>query len=181
MWMRFSQTALAFFKPASQQGSRSASKRCDSSSFSAPSARGSKPQLSKRGAWVPCRDKYGGAAAHNRCRAQASAVERAAARDRGADEGFHQRCRGLAPSGPVPVQEQRRFAAVNSADPNRAVWERQRLEYYVKKIRGKMLEEQRRPKQRRPAEGSPLDTNVTGGLRRGHKRGQRPEHGDFRH
>ena len=32
------------------------------------------------------------------------------------------------------------------------------------KIRGKMLEEQRRPKQRRPAEGSPSDTNVTEGL-----------------
>jgi hypothetical protein len=37
-------------------------------------------------------------------------------------------------------------AALNSADPNGAVWERQRLEYYVKKIRGKMLEEQRRLK-----------------------------------
>ena len=37
-------------------------------------------------------------------------------------------------------------AALNSSEPNGAVWERQRLEYYVKKIRGKMLEEQRRPK-----------------------------------
>jgi hypothetical protein len=55
-------------------------------------------------------------------------------------------------------------AALNSADPNGAVWERQRLEYYVKKIRGKMLEEQRRPKQRRPAEGSPSDTDVTEGF-----------------
>jgi hypothetical protein len=55
-------------------------------------------------------------------------------------------------------------AALSSSDPNGAVWERQRLEYYVKKIRGKMLEEQRRPKQRRPAEGSPLDTNVTEGF-----------------
>jgi len=55
-------------------------------------------------------------------------------------------------------------AALNSADPNGAVWERQRLEYYVKKIRGKMLEEQRQPKQRRPAEGSPSDTDVTEGF-----------------
>ena len=47
------------FKPASQQGSRSASKCCGPSSFSAPSARGSyKPQLSKRGVWVPCRDEH---------------------------------------------------------------------------------------------------------------------------
>jgi hypothetical protein len=48
--------------------------------------------------------------------------------------------------------------------PNGAVWARQRLEYYVKKIRSKMLEEQRRPKQRRPAEGSPSDTDVTEGF-----------------
>jgi hypothetical protein len=34
----------------------------------------------------------------------------------------------------------------------------------VKKIRGKMLEEQRRPKQRRPAGGSPTETNVTEGF-----------------
>ena len=55
-------------------------------------------------------------------------------------------------------------AALNAADPKGAVWERQRLEYYVNKIRGKMLEEQKRPKQRRPAEGSPSDTNVTEGF-----------------
>ena len=29
------------------------------------------------------------------------------------------------------------IAALNAADPNGAVWNRQRLEYYVKKIRGK--------------------------------------------
>jgi hypothetical protein len=55
-------------------------------------------------------------------------------------------------------------AALNSADPHGAARERQRLEYYMKKIRGKMLEEQRRPKQRRPAEGPPSDTNVTEGF-----------------
>ena len=43
-----------------------------------------------------------GAAAQNQCRAQASAVARAAARDSGADEGLRQRCRGLAPSSTMP-------------------------------------------------------------------------------
>ena len=56
------------------------------------------------------------------------------------------------------------IAALNAADPNGAVWNRQRLEYYVKKIRGIMLEDQQRPKQRRPAVGSPSDTNVTEGF-----------------
>ena len=45
--------------------------------------------------------------AHNRCCAQASAPARAAARDRGADGGLHQRRRGLAPSGPGPARERR--------------------------------------------------------------------------
>ena len=56
------------------------------------------------------------------------------------------------------------IAALNAADPNGAVWNRQRLEYYVKKIRGKMLEDQQRLKQRHPAEGSLSDTNVTEGF-----------------
>ena len=86
---------------------RGASARCGSSSFSVPSARGSymyKPQSAGRGS--PCRNKYG-AAAHNRCCAQASAPARAAARDRGADGGLHQRRRGLEPSGPGPARERR--------------------------------------------------------------------------
>ena len=110
MWMRFSHTAPAFSNPllSREVGAR---QNAAAHRLSRRPLNGAPKNLSFRsaGRGFPCRDKHGGAAAHNRCRAQASAVARAAARDSGADEGFRQRCRGLAPSGPVPVQEQRRF------------------------------------------------------------------------
>ena len=55
-------------------------------------------------------------------------------------------------------------AALNEADPKGKTWERQRLEYHVKKIRGEMLAAQRTPAVRRPAETSPSDADLTEGF-----------------